>query len=228
MKAQKVVVACPACGHQQPEPITAYSTVCKKCRKHYRVQEATPSRRRPSCPRRATLAASSVLTAARNSMCPLRRNRRCARSAAATSTCAITRFTNATSKNFKTRGRFVIEEGAYLFNTDTTANEVVLKGRFLGKLTAEKSLGGLQHFRTEGNLHLRTCLSFLRVIGFAGRMPFNSAALTSPANWWQTFARNRRSRSAQRRASLAMLKPRGLVIEPGAVFVGQAKIKPSL
>jgi len=49
-------------------------------------------------------------------------------------------ITNATSKNFKTKGRFVIQEGAYLFNTDTIASEVVLKGRFLGKLTAEKSL----------------------------------------------------------------------------------------
>ena len=39
MKAQKVVVACPACGHQQPEPITAYSTVCKKCRTPFEPTE---------------------------------------------------------------------------------------------------------------------------------------------------------------------------------------------
>src|SRR6266498_1703873 len=38
-KQDKVLVACPHCGHEQPEPRTAFSTVCKKCRKHLHVQE---------------------------------------------------------------------------------------------------------------------------------------------------------------------------------------------
>src|SRR5439155_8629971 len=49
-------------------------------------------------------------------------------------------ITNAASKNFKTKGRFVIEEGGYLFNTECIVGEAILKGRLLGKLTAERSL----------------------------------------------------------------------------------------
>ena len=49
-------------------------------------------------------------------------------------------ITNAVSKNFRTKGRFVIEEGGFVFNTETVVNDAVIKGRFLGKLTAEHSL----------------------------------------------------------------------------------------
>ena len=35
----KVLVACPHCGHQQAEPRTAISTVCKKCHGHVRLEE---------------------------------------------------------------------------------------------------------------------------------------------------------------------------------------------
>ena len=38
-KQDKVLVACPHCGHQQGEPRTAFSTVCKKCGGHFHVQE---------------------------------------------------------------------------------------------------------------------------------------------------------------------------------------------
>ena len=39
-KQDKVLVACPHCGHQQPEPRSAFSTNCKKCGEHFHVQEA--------------------------------------------------------------------------------------------------------------------------------------------------------------------------------------------
>ena len=47
---------------------------------------------------------------------------------------------NAVSKNFRTKGRFVVEPKGYVFNTETTAGDVVIKGRFHGKLSAEQSL----------------------------------------------------------------------------------------
>ena len=43
MKPDKVLVACPGCGHTQPEPRAAYSTVCKKCSRHFLVHESRPS-----------------------------------------------------------------------------------------------------------------------------------------------------------------------------------------
>src|SRR5437899_8895768 len=47
---------------------------------------------------------------------------------------------NAASRNFRTKGRFIIEESGFLFNTDSIVGEAILKGRLLGKLTAERSL----------------------------------------------------------------------------------------
>ena len=47
---------------------------------------------------------------------------------------------NAVSKNFKTKGRFVIEAKAYVFNSEATVGEAIIKGKFLGKLAAERSL----------------------------------------------------------------------------------------
>ena len=40
MKPDKVLLTCPKCGHRQPEPPAAYSTVCKKCAQYFRVQDA--------------------------------------------------------------------------------------------------------------------------------------------------------------------------------------------
>src|SRR5512141_2481401 len=39
-KPSTVAVTCPQCGHVQPEPPSAYSTLCKNCRRHFLVQEA--------------------------------------------------------------------------------------------------------------------------------------------------------------------------------------------
>jgi cytoskeletal protein CcmA (bactofilin family) len=46
----------------------------------------------------------------------------------------------AVSKNFKTKGSFVIDPKGYVFNTEAVVSEAVIKGRFLGKLFAEQSL----------------------------------------------------------------------------------------
>src|ERR1700720_3548763 len=39
-KKDTVTVACPKCGHTQPEPRGAYSTICKKCHAHFRLAES--------------------------------------------------------------------------------------------------------------------------------------------------------------------------------------------
>lgn len=48
------------------------------------------------------------------------------------------RITNAVSKNFKTKGAFVIEPKGNVFNTEAVVGEAVIRGRFLGKLKAER------------------------------------------------------------------------------------------
>ncbi len=132
----QVLVACPHCGHQQPQSRTAFSTICKQCGKHYRVQEALspvhkapergPEQRRVSCFDCGT--ELDVPASAESTMC-----KRCGRY----QDLHNYQITAAVSKNFRTRGRFVVEPKGYVFNTETLANEAVIKGRFHGKLTAE-------------------------------------------------------------------------------------------
>lgn len=47
---------------------------------------------------------------------------------------------NAVSKNFKTKGAFVIESKGFVFNTEIISGDAIIKGRLLGRLVAERSL----------------------------------------------------------------------------------------
>src|SRR5256885_10173218 len=139
MKSDKVLLTCPKCGHKQPEPPTAYSTACKKCSQYYRVQDALhpvvkveevpKGRRQVACFKCG--AELSVPLTAQSTMC-----KRCSSHV----DLRDYQVANAASKNFKTKGRFVIEESGFLFNTDSIVGEAVLKGRLLGKLKAERWL----------------------------------------------------------------------------------------
>jgi cytoskeletal protein CcmA (bactofilin family)/ribosomal protein S27E len=138
-KQDQVLVACPHCGHQQPEWRAAFSTICRGCGRHYRVQEAlnpapkspdrTPPQRRVTC--FDCGAVLEVPASADSTMC-----KRCSRFV----DLHDYRIANAVSKNFRTRGRFLVEPKCYVFNTETIADHVVIKGRFHGRLRAEQSL----------------------------------------------------------------------------------------
>ena len=135
----RVLVPCPRCGHPQPEPRTAFSTVCRKCGQHFRVQEILnpssklaappPERRRVTCFECG--AELEVAATAESTMC-----KRCSRYV----DLKDYHIAAGVSKNFKTKGTFVIEPKGYVFNSETLAGDAVVKGRFLGKLVAERSL----------------------------------------------------------------------------------------
>jgi cytoskeletal protein CcmA (bactofilin family) len=130
---------------------------------------------------------------------------------------------NATSKNFKTKGRFVIQEGAYLFNTDTTAGEVILKGRFLGKLYAEK----LEIYNSAELKGTFTADLLIIPPGQRFRWP-NPLQLGGADISGELVADLRARQTVTLRATAKFfgdIEAGGLVIEPGAVFVGKAKIK---
>jgi cytoskeletal protein CcmA (bactofilin family) len=132
-------------------------------------------------------------------------------------------ITNATSKNFKTKGRFVIQEGAYLFNTDTTAAEVVLRGRFLGKLTADR-------LEIYNSAELKgTFTANLLVIPAGQRFRWPEALQLGGADVAGELVANLRANHIVTLRSTARffgdVEASGLVIEPGAVFVGMAKIR---
>ena len=138
-KQDNVRVTCPHCGHEQPEPRTAFSTVCKKCREHFHVQkvpkpapktvERALERKRITCFECG--AELEVALSAESTMC-----KRCSSYV----DLHDYHIANAVSKNFKTKGAFVVEAKGYVFNTEAIVGDAVIKGRFLGKLMAEHSL----------------------------------------------------------------------------------------
>jgi cytoskeletal protein CcmA (bactofilin family) len=143
MKQDKVLVACPKCGHTQHEPASAYSSVCKQCRQYFRLEDVLRAAAKVGKTQPAPLrevkhvtcfqcgTALEVSPSAQSTMC-----KRCSSHL----DLRDYHITNAVSKNFRTRGRFVVEEGGFVFNTETVVADAVIKGRFLGKLTAENSL----------------------------------------------------------------------------------------
>ncbi|HEY6167445.1 MAG TPA: polymer-forming cytoskeletal protein [Verrucomicrobiae bacterium] len=139
MNPAKVTVTCPHCGNGQPEVPDAYSTVCRKCGQHFRIQEALhPAAKRTQarhdtkeviCFQCGTVL--HVAPEAESTMC-----KRCSNHV----DLRDYRIDHAVSKNFRTHGAFVIEEKGYVFNTEVDAGDAVIKGRFLGKIIARRSL----------------------------------------------------------------------------------------
>jgi cytoskeletal protein CcmA (bactofilin family)/DNA-directed RNA polymerase subunit RPC12/RpoP len=138
-KLDQVPVACPHCGHRQRESPSAFSTICRKCGRHFRVQEVlNPS---PKTPERALAtrriacfecgAELDVPASAESTMC-----KRCSRYV----DLHDYHITSAIAKNFKTKGAFIIEPKGCVFNTEIIAGDVSIRGKLHGKLTAERSL----------------------------------------------------------------------------------------
>src|SRR5580765_5206717 len=138
-KPDTVLISCPHCGHEQAEPRTAFSTNCKACGQYFRLQEILKpapkvveralNRKRITC--FDCGAELEVAASAESTMC-----KRCSHHI----DLSDYHIANAVSKNFKTKGAFVIEPKGYVFNTEITAGDAVIKGRLLGRLVAERSL----------------------------------------------------------------------------------------
>jgi len=221
-KDDKIPLACPQCGHVQQEPRTAYSTVCKKCHAHYRPQEVLQTattirqpiieRRRVQCFQCGT--ELDVPITAESTMC-----KRCSGHL----DLRDYHISQAISKNFRTKGRLIIEEKGYIFNTDSIVSEAVIKGRFLGKLVAERTLEVHSTAEIKGNV--------------------TTALLIVPAGnrflWKETFKFDRAEIRGElqgdiRTEGTILLKSNArffgdveamhLVVEEGAIVVGSTRI----
>ena len=128
-KLDQVLVACPHCSHQQPEARLAFSTVCKECGQHFRVQEVlNPVRTtRPREPRQRRItcfecgAELEVPVSAASTMCKW-----CSRYV----DLHVQRITVAIARNYQTKGKLVVEPKGCIFNTETIAGEVVIRENF--------------------------------------------------------------------------------------------------
>ena len=223
-KSNKQPVTCPHCGHKQLEPPAAYSTVCKGCRQHIRIQEtekapiiepvvARKGGRHVTCFKCNT--ELDVSPTAQSTMC-----KRCS----SHMDLRDYQITSATSRNFETKGRFVIEEGAYLFNTDTTATHLIVKGRVLGKLTAEDCLEIYSTAELTGSFKAR---KLLIPAGQRFRWPEPLTSLQSAEIAGELVANIKGGRTVVIKSTGRLfgdVQAENIVIEPGAVIVGQMKI----
>src|SRR6185369_14526327 len=138
-KQDVVPVTCPRCGYNQPEPRGAYSSICKNCRQHFRIQEALNPVAKPT----------KVALEQRRVHCFQCGTELEAPKAAASTMCkrcsgyvdlSDYRVTETVAKNYRTHGWLVVEEKGYLLNTDSFAAEAIIKGRVIGKVAAHGSL----------------------------------------------------------------------------------------
>ena len=242
----RISVTCPRCGHSQHEPPGAYSTICKSCRQHFRVQEtlhpAPPSSAPASEPERvrATGVFGWLFKTAPLKPAIEQQRVRCFRCGteleapvAATSTmckrcgCYVDlrsyRISRPMAKNFKTRGSLVVEEKGHALNADILVGDAIIKGRLTGKLVASGNLEIHSSARIEGTL--------------------TAARLVIPAGHHFRWADPLRVEAADIRGELVgalqtkgtvwlrstarffgAVQARDLVVESGAVFVGTAQV----
>ena len=218
----KIPVACPHCGHRQPESRTAFSTICRKCSGHFRVQEVlNPSTRAPErglAQRRVSCfecgAELDVPSSAESTMC-----KRCGRYVDLHNYC----ITNAIAKNYRTKGSLAIEPKGAVYNSESVATDVAIKGQFHGKLTADHSLTIYSGADIKGSLTIgRLIIPAENVFGWRNWLNVRSADIAG-----ELAANLRASGTITLKSSARMLgdvEASALVIEEGAVVVGMLRI----
>jgi cytoskeletal protein CcmA (bactofilin family)/ribosomal protein S27E len=218
----KVKVECPHCGHSQAEPRTGFSTICKKCNRNFRLQEALKPARKAAgpAPERRHIRCSECGTelevpfTAQSTMC-----KRCGRYMDLNDY----RIANAVSKNFKTKGTFAIELTGYVFNTEAVVGDAIIKGRFLGKLVAEGSLTIHSTAEIKGSFTAGRL-----IIPAANQFRWKDPIKVGSAEIAGELAADLRAQGTiTLKATGRMfgdLEGGGLVVEEGAVVVGHARI----
>jgi cytoskeletal protein CcmA (bactofilin family) len=221
-RQDQVLLTCPHCAHQQKESRAAFSTICKQCGQHLRVQEILhPAHKAPEAAlerKRITCfecgAELEVAISAESTMC-----KRCSRYV----DLHDYHITNAVSKNFKTKGAFIVEPKGYVFNTDALVGDAVIKGRFLGKLTAERSLTIYSTAEIKGSFTAARL-----IIPAANHFRWKEPITVGSAQIAGELAASLRAEETIILKSTARLfgdlEAGNLVVEEGAVVVGHARI----
>ena len=220
-KQDTITVACPRCGFSQTEPRLAYSTVCKNCQQHFRLHESSaPSK------------GAKLLIEQRQVRCFQCGTELQAPRAAASTMCkrcsgyvdlSDYRITQTVSKNFRTHGWLVVEEKGFLLNTEAVVGEAVIKGRVIGKLVTEGSL------EIHSSANIKGTFSAGRLIIPAGHhfqwvepVRVGAAEIAGELAGYLFSAGTVLLKSTAR--LFGGVEAANLVVEPGAVFVGAAKV----
>jgi cytoskeletal protein CcmA (bactofilin family) len=217
-----VAVTCPKCGHTQPEPPSAYSTVCKKCHEHFLVQEALHPTAAPLKPvfeqqRVRCFQCGTELEvplAAASTMC-----KRCGSHL----DLSDYHIAQTVSKNFRTHGLLVIEAKGYVLNADARVGGAVIKGRFIGKLVAEGTL------EIHSSANIKGSLTAARLVIPAGHhFRWPTPLRVGGADIGGELAADLHATGTVRLKATARffgaVEAGNLVVESGAVFVGSARV----
>ena len=223
-KQDKVLLTCPHCGHRQPESPEAFSTICRKCGQHLRVQEilkpASAAPRREPKQRLVTCfecgAELPVPASAESTMC-----RKCSHYV----DLHDYRITQSLAKNFKTKGMFVIEPKGFVFNTESIVGEAVIRGKFHGKLMVERSLmiysgAEIKGALTAGHLIIPAENHFQWPKPIEVRSAEIAGELAASLRAQETIILKATARL------FGNLDAQNLVVEDGAVVVGKMQIGP--
>jgi cytoskeletal protein CcmA (bactofilin family) len=223
-KQDKVLVTCPHCGHQQAEPRTAFSSVCKKCGQHLRIEELLRpapkvvdkglAKRQITCFECGAML--DVAVSAESTMC-----KRCSRYVDLKNYA----INSAVSKNFKTRGSFLIDTKGYVFNTEATVSEAVIKGRLLGKLFAEQSLTVYSTAEIKGSFKTaRLIVPAANHFRWTELIKLNSAEIAG-----ELVADLQAEETVVLKATARLfgnVRAANLVVEEGAIIVGHVRAGP--
>jgi len=221
-KLHLVLVACPKCGHAQDEPQTAYSTICKQCHQHFRVQEALHpeakaaerviERKRVRCFQCGT--ELDVAIAATSSMC-----KKCGSHV----DLSDYHIRQTVSRNFRTHGLFVVEEKGYVLNADVLVGDAVIKGRFIGKLVTERTLEIHSSANIKGSL-TAGCLVVpaKHVLRWPEMLRCGAAEIAGELVGDVRAPGTVRLQATAR--FFGTVEAGSLVVESGAVFVGAARV----
>lgn len=217
-----VEVTCPKCGQTQPEPPSAYSTVCKNCHEHFLVQEAlhpTPAPPKPVFEQQRVRCFQcgtelEVPRAAASTMC-----KRCGSHV----DLSDYHIAQTVSKNFRSHGLLVIEAKGYALNADALVGGAVIKGRFIGKLVAEGTL------EIHSSAKIKGSLAAGRLVIPAGHhFGWPEPLRVGAADIGGELAADLHATGTVRLKATARffgaIQAANLAVESGAVFVGTARI----
>ena len=132
-------------------------------------------------------------------------------------------ITQTVSKNFRTYGRLVLEEKGYLLNTDSFVGEAVIKGRFIGKIAAKRSLEIYSSASIKGSFAAGRL-----IIPAGNHFRWKEPLSVGGAEIGGELVANLQSAGTVLLRATARLfgdvQAGSLVVENGAVFVGAARI----
>jgi cytoskeletal protein CcmA (bactofilin family) len=223
-KQDNVLLVCPHCGHQQPEPRGAFSTICKNCGRHLRVQEVLnpPVKAAGPAVKKKVITCFEcgipleVSASAESTIC-----KRCS----AYVDLHHYNITNAIAKNFKTKGEFTVELKGWVFNTESIVGDAVIRGKFHGKLAVERALTIYSTAEIKGTISAgQLVIPEKNHFRWDTRIQVGSAEISG-----ELAADLRAEESVILKATARLfgnVDAHDLIVEEGAVVVGRMQIGP--